>query len=235
MRNGLKLIGLAALAAASMTALAQQDSITLKRVAKVGEITKYRLSADSDYQGTAVNFTGLITEKVTKVSDNGDYTVESKTSEGKVSFGGNEMDAGDQSQGATITTSDASGAVLSIVSDMADPNIYRMANLQAIRLPKDAVTVGSTWTISYQKNDKGAVDAKGEFKVEAREKIGTHDTLRIHGTIKEDIKDQPASVDATYWIDVKDGSLVKLTGTWTNAPFPQVGPMTAKVVMTRVD
>src|SRR5579862_1472365 len=107
-----------------------------------------------------------------------------------------------------------------------------MAHLQSLPFPATALKIGDTWSVDFKKDDKGSVDAKGTYKVEARETIGSHDTYKIHMTMKESIDTDPASSDTVAWIDVKDGTLVKASGTWTNAPIPNMGPMTMKVTMT---
>src|ERR1041384_6778421 len=114
MRNGFKFIGLAALAAVSLTAMALQEGVILKRAAKVGDVSKYRLKAEMDYQGSPVTFSALLPEKVTKVENDGQYTVEAGTTEGKVNLGGNEMDAGGQGPGSTLTTFKANGEIVNI-------------------------------------------------------------------------------------------------------------------------
>ena len=233
MRNGLKFIGMAAVAALSLTAMAIQEGIVIKRAPKVGEVSKYRLKAEMDMGGQPITFTGLIMEKVTKVADSGDYTVESNTSEAKVNVGGTEMDASGQGDAKTTTTFKSTGEVVTVLSEMADPNIYRIANLNSLRFPATALKVGDKWDVAIKKDDKGSVEGKGSYKVEAREKIGEYDTYKITGSFKETTGDQPAGMDGTFWINVKDGTLVKMTGTMTNAPYPQVGPLTAKVTMTR--
>jgi len=116
-----------------------------------------------------------------------------------------------------------------VISDQNDPNVYRMANLQSLQYPATPVKVGSAWDVVIKKDDRGAVDAKGTCKIEAQEKIGDFDTYRIHATIKELIDRDPASVDATYWVNLKNGMVVKIIGTWTNAPFPGIGAVTAKI------
>jgi hypothetical protein len=234
MRNGLRIVGLSAIAALSLTALAMQSAAILKRVAKTGDVAKFRMKADIDYQGSAVSFTGLITEKVTKVAEDGQYTIESATTEGKVNFAGAEMATDAQGSSASTSVFKSNGEIVSIAAEQSDPNLLRLANLLSLRFSSNAVKVGDSWEIAIAKNEQGAVEAKGVCKLEAQEKVGERDTYRIHGTLKETIEKEPAAVDATYWVDVKDGSLVKLTGTWTNAPFPApIGAVTAKITMTR--
>lgn len=232
MRNGMRFIGLAAVAAMALTALAVQDAVTLKRAPKVGETIKYHIKAELEIpQMGAAEMNATISEKVTKVSENGEYVIESSMAEGKVSFPGGEMDIPEQ--GATTTTFNALGAVLSLKDPSGDPNAMRLANLQSITFPTTALKVGDTWSTSTKKDDKGSVDGKGDYKVEALEKVGEFDTMKISGTFKETGGEAPASSTGTFWVNVKDGTLVKLMGNIKNAPYPQVGPLDAKVTMTR--
>jgi hypothetical protein len=233
-RPTLKLTYLLAIAFFSLAAATSQDGLILKRLAKVGDVAKFRMKGEMTYQGSPVIMSGLITEKITKVTADGQYTVASSTSENKVSFAGNEVPTQPGETGLVETTFKSTGEVVSVISEVNDPNVYRMANLQSIRFPLTPVKVGSTWEVNIPKDDKGSVDAKGTFKVEAREKVGAFDTLRVHGTLKELIARNPASVDATYWVDVNNGTVVKLSGTWTNAPFPPpLDTATAKITITR--
>lgn len=235
MRNGFRFIGLAAIAALSLTALAAQEAIVLKRLAKAGDVEKYRMKAETQLAGGTAVFTGLITEKIVKVADDGQYSMESTTTENAVTFNGKEM------PGAAKTTADvatitckSNGEVVSVITDRSDPNIYRMANLQSLQFPATPLKIGDSWDINIKKDDRGSVDAKGTFKLEATEKVGTYDCYRIHGTVKELTGDTPASVEETCWISVKDGTIVKSQGTWTNAPFPGAqDPLNAKVEVTR--
>jgi len=222
---------LAAVAVFAFAAGARQDGVILKRIAKVGDTIKYRMKADLDLKGSTVSLTSLITEKVTKVADDGTYTIDSKTTEGKVAYQG---ETTPQADGATTVTFKANGQLVLYIAEQDDPNIYRMVNLQSLHFSPNPVKVGDSWNVTIPKDDRGSVDASGTCKVEAQEQVLGHDTLRIHVILKESIDKDPASVDATYWVDPKDGSVVELTGTWTNAPWPSpVGPATAKVTLMR--
>ena len=129
--------------ALSVAALAIQDGVSLKRVAKAGDAAKYRLKADIDFQGMEATFTALVLEKVTKVESNGNLVVESSYTEGKVSFSGQEMDA----PGSTSTTTyKANGEVVDIKAETVDANVYRTAHLTAFVVGEKAVKVGDEWT-----------------------------------------------------------------------------------------
>ena len=230
MRNGLKFIGLAAIAALSLTALAVQEGVVLKRSPKVGDLAKYRLKAEMDIQGQAAAVSALVTDKVTKVAENGDFTVESSTSETKVTIGGSDIDAPDHTE---TTVFSGANEVISVTAEQEDPNLIRTANMQSLKFPDKPLKVGDSWTTEFKKNDKGAVDSKGSYSVEARETIDGYDTFRIKGSNKESVDQDPMSAEGTFWINVKDGSLVKVRGALKNWPIPGVGPTDMKMTLTR--
>lgn len=220
-------------AALSVAAFAIQDGVSLKRAAKAGESLKYRLKADVDFQGTEIALTMQVTEKTSKVEANGNYVVESAQSNGKIVFGGQEMDAPDSTQ---VTTYTATGEIIEIKADQVDSNAYRTANLTAFITSDKPVKVGDTWTTEIKKNDKtGAVAAKGTYKVEGEEKVGDHECFKVKYTTKEvEGGESAATCDATSWISKKDGSIVKSEGMWKNVPFPGApGPINAKFSLTR--
>jgi hypothetical protein len=234
MRSSLRFIGLCSVAALSLTALAIQDATILKHVAKAGDIAKFRMQADIEFQGNAVTFKGLVTEKITKVAEDGQYTVESSTSEGKVTYAGTEKPTDGQGTAPSVTVYKSTGEIVSVTTEQSDPNFLRLANLQALRFSTNPVKIGDSWEFAIPKSEQGAVEAKGTCKLEAQEKVGLIETYRIHSVLKETGDKEPAGVDATYWIDIKDNSLVKMTATFTNAPFPApIGAVTAKVSITR--
>ncbi|HWA82376.1 MAG TPA: hypothetical protein VG820_03010 [Fimbriimonadaceae bacterium] len=226
---------MAAVTALSLTALAAQDAILLKRIAKAGDIEKYRMKAETHVGDGTVVFTGLITEKVVKVTDDGQYSIESTTTDNAVSYNGKDM-PGAAKGAADVATfvCKATGEVVSVITERSDPNIYRMANLQAIQFPATPIKMGDSWDVTIKKDDRGSVDAKGTFKLEAKEKVGSYDCYRIRGSIKETTGDLPAAVEETVWVSVNDGTIVKSQGTFANAPFPGSDkPLDAKVEITR--
>jgi len=231
MRNGLRFIGLAAVAALSLTALAIQEGVVLKRAPKLGDTAKYKLNGELDFSGNEVIVTGTITDTVTNVADNGDFTLQSITSDFKANVGGTDQPLPDQTN---TTVFSAANEVLSFKSDMDDPDGVRKANIQTLRFPDKPLKVGDSWTIEFKKNDKGAVDAKGMYTIEAKETVDGDETYRVKGATKESAGDNPMSAEGTYWISVKDASLVKVQGTLTNYPVPQAGGVaTMKMTLVR--
>ena len=234
MRNTYKKTGIGLMVAAlSVAAWAVQDGINLKRTAKVGDSITFKLKADVEVGGMEANFTAKVVEKVTKVESNGNYTVESSQKEGKIQFGGQEMEAPESTQTFTYK---ATGEVLDIKADSVDSSVYRMANLQAFVVPDKALKTGDEWPVEVKKDEKtGAVALKGTYKIDGEEKVGDYDCFRVKFSLKEtEGGDSAASADGTSWISKKDGTLVKADGKWNNAPFPGApGPINAKVTMTR--
>lgn len=220
-------------AAISVAAFAVQDAVALKRTAKVGDTAKYRLKADIDLQGTEATFSELVTEKITKVESNGNYTVETAHSEGKIVFGGQDMDAPPSSQTFTYKSN---GEVVEIKAEGVDGSHYRTANLTAVVMAEKAVKVGDDWTHEIKKDEKTGVAAlKSSYKVEAAEKIGDFETLKVKYSTKEtEGGDAAASAEGIAWISKKDGSLVKSEGSFKNVPFPGAPmPISAKFSLTR--
>ncbi len=220
-------------AALSVVALAVQDGINLKRTAKVGDAAKYRLKADVDLSGIEATFTVLVSEKVSKVEPDGNYVVESTQSEGKISAGGQEMDAPTATQTFTYK---ATGEIVDIKAEEAGGDVYRTATLTTFVVTDKAVKVGDTWEIDYKKDAKTGVNlSKGTYKVEAEEKVGNYECYKIKYTTKELEGGDAAPVcEATTWVNKKDGTLVKSEGTWKNMPFPGAPmPINAKFTMTR--
>ena len=234
MNNSFKKTGFGLIVAAlSVAALAIQDGVSLKRVAKAGEAIKFRLKADVEVSGVEANFSTLVTEKVTKVESNGNYVLESAQSEGKVSFSGQEMEMPASTQTFTYK---ANGEIVDIKADTVDASVYRTAHLTSFVVADKAVKVGDEWTTEVKKDEKtGAVAAKGTYKVEGEEKVGAFECFKVKFANKEtEGGDAAATCEGVSWVNKKDGSLVKSEGSWKNVPFPGApGPINAKFTMTR--
>jgi len=222
------------IAALSVAALAIQDGVNLKRMPKEGDIAKYRLKGSVDFQGTDIVMTMLLTEKVTKVESNGNYTVETNESEGKVDLGG---DSQDIPADTMSTVYKATGEVVDVKTD-ADKkaSAIRLANLQSFTVQDKAVKVGDEWTTEVKKDEKsGAFAVKATYKVEAQEKIGDIDCYKVKFSAKEtDGGDAAASVEGYTWVNIKNGVSEKSEGTTKNAPYPNAPfPVNLKFTMVR--
>lgn len=213
-----KIYAVAVLALAAVAFAGAQD-VTLKRTAKVGEVFKYKMTGNMEVMGQSVGLTAILINKTTKVEANGDYTVESSQSEGKINFNGSEMDL--PSQGSTTTTFKADGTVLDVKGEGVEMGGYRMANLLTAIVPEKAVKAGDTWT-SEVKGDpkKNTVDVKGNYKFDAIEKTDAGEAAKVTYDLKEVGGEAPATVNGVAWLDVKTGNLLRVTNTWKDVPVP---------------
>jgi hypothetical protein len=219
-------LGVAVLAAAAFA----QDGFNLKRVPKVGDAFKYNLSVVLDVQGQEFNVTATVQEKITKVED-GKYTVESTQSDLKL----NGQDA-PMEQTPSLSTYSSLGRLLDSKSDQGGEDADRIASLQSFEVPDRALKVGDTWEVVLKaKEAKNPVAFKGTYKVEAQEKVGKWDTLKISFTVEETEGSTPAKATGFAWFSISDQSMVKYEAQWENAPFPSLPPVNAKVALLRIE
>lgn len=230
-----KSLGLVALFALSTLALAAQAGPIVRKV-KAGDEQKFRVKANIELGGNEIVFSGLQTEKILEVAPDGSYTVESKTTNAKVTFGGQDVDIPADQTPATTSVYNPDGTIKEIRGDNAQAESYRFANLGAIFFTgKEEGKIGTTWTNDKVADTKsGAVGYKSTYKVVGEEKVGNYDTWKIEFSTKESEGDAPASSDGTVWLDKADGSMVKNEAKWSNAPFPGApGPVNGTVSITR--
>lgn len=208
---------IAAIAAAMAVAGVAPQPVTLKRNAKVGETNVYHMTMVLFTQGLEVNVTYVSSEEVIKVGSDGSYTSVLKQTDQVAEVGGTPVGGGEDGEG--ILTYAADGEVTKIESDQLDNDGYRRTNLMNIIWPPKPVDVGSKWE-STLKADPGKIpyDIVKTFRILAREEQMGRDTFKVKTTVVE--KGGQASGEATLWIEVKTGVLVKAVGELTNAPMP---------------
>jgi len=232
MKTSFKTIG-SALALLSILAVAVAvDGFTFKRAPKEGEVIKYRIKADIALAGIEATFSGLNEEKVTKVEENGNYTVETKATETKLSVAGQEQDVPDQP--ATRSTYNPRGLLVAYQGADSGSGTWRMANLSGFYAPEAPVAVGAGWTFEQAADEKKETPAfKATFKVLAEEKVNNVDVVKVEGKVEETGSDA-ASITSIFWLDKKDWSPVKAEGDWKNVPLPGApGPVNAKYTLVR--
>jgi len=221
-------VGMLALAATAV----QDAALVLKRVAKVGDSATYKLNVNAEFSGTALVVTAVTTDKVVKVEDNGNIHVETKQSDMKIKMGEDEMDA--PSQEATLYVYKPSGEVIELKGEGVDGSYYRMANISVFKYPTEALKVGAKWSHEFKTDSKtGAAAAKADYEVLGFEKVGSWDTVKVKHSFKETEGSDPATSEGTVWINVKDGTMVKVDAKQTKVPIPQMAPMDMKVLVER--
>ncbi len=231
----------ALLLAACFSASALDDGFPIKRSMKQGTVSKYSMVVDFVMGGSIGHLEATISEKVTDVDKDGNYTIEQTQTNPSGTFAGEKIDV--PPRPPVILVYKPSGLVTSIkdgnsaaTNQLIDAMSYRMENLATIVDPGKSVQIGDLWTASI-KADKavGSMDAKGEYKLIGEEKIDEIDTIKIKSTVREQDGEKPAINEFTEWRSKADGSMVQLEEKWTNAPFPGVSyPVSATIKMNRL-
>lgn len=230
MRFRTTLATLALITIVSAGAVAAVQGLSVKRVPKEGATFKYDLTGSFKVDGTDVGIKSTVQEKVTTVAADGSYTVEQQQLTGSVTVNGSSQDL---PSSTTTTTYAPNGVVLSVTGANDPAASMRMTNLGSLIDPGKPVAVGEKWTSAIKEDkDKNIVAATANYELLGEEKIGTIDTLKIKLSIAETTGSDPASNDATVWIDKTDGSVVKMSAAWKNAPSLS-GPIDVQIEMMR--
>jgi len=234
MNTRLKIGSFVAIIAVSAMAVAALDGLSVKRMAKEGTVLKFKMTGEVDFSGMPVTVTATTQEKVLKVDDTGNYTLEQTQLDGKVSINGQDQDI--PNSGPVVTVYKPNGEITTIQGDSATPDAYRMAMLGILVDPGKPLNPGDTWSYDIKGDSKtGVVAGTANFKIVDVEKVGDEDAVKVHGTIKETGGSDAASADWDEWIDKNDGSMIKYEGAWTNAPFPGApAPLNAKIKLTKI-
>lgn len=211
-----------------------QDSFTLKRSPKEGDSAKYQLKVDTEISGLVVKFSATVTEKVTKVKEDGSFTVSSEQSDTVLEINGEKQETPPGVGGAETSTFATDGHVSDIQGDETGSDSYRMANIQSMLWPKEAVTIGSKWEADIKEDSaKGYPAVHAKYEVLAKETMGERTVLKISFSSTETGGTDPAASKGTTWVDVSNGLVVKTEAEWTNAPVAGQ-KINGKVTMTLV-
>lgn len=219
-------ISLVAVAALAFTF----ETYNLKRAPKEGNAATYSINANMQVMGQEFEFSADLAEKIKKVAENGEYTVESTQSNIKVA--GQEAGAPET---VSVSTFKPNGELVKKEGGDSSPEGNRMSLLESFISPDTEINKGDSWTKDIPANkDRGTVGTKATYKLEGEEKIGDVDTLKITYSIKETEGDKPASTQGTTWLRKDDRSMVKEEATWTDMPIPGVpAPVSGKISVTR--
>lgn len=217
----------------AMLALAQ--GVTLKRTPKVGDVQHFKLKMEFAVFGDTAVYTSKLTEKVTEVSPDGNYTITASQSGYKVELFGDEGVVRDDDMPKQSITYTPTGEVVSVQGDLVNDSVYRLANLMAVRLPKEPIVKGDKWERSISKNvDTGVFDAKATYTYVDDLKVGETDAILAEFEYVE-VAGDPARSQGKVWLDKRDGSVIKLETNWTSAPVPGAPtPLTGSVVLERI-
>jgi hypothetical protein len=213
-------------------ALAMGQGYKLARTPKLGDELKYRLYAEFELVGTTATMAALITEKVVALDINGNFTVESRQTEGKQKIGAQEQAMRDTSGEMAVYT--ARGEVVEIKSSDKAGLKGRLSRLNSIVAPDREIKVGDSWSHTYLGSPmSGGVGGKATYKALNLEKVGERDALVVQFEYKETTGALKAESTGKAWVDVATGELLKLDAQWKNVPYMSGVPVDLKVTLNR--
>ena len=228
----------AALLALSALALAVQ-AMELKWSPKAGDKATYKIDGLFELPGMGdIKLGG--TREATVTSVDGDKVVVTSTTKMTANAMGNEFPV---PQSTEVETSKPDGTLTELKVDdkVQSGNALRLAHMSMFAYPGKAVVVNDTWTAQGEKDEKADLPGyKIEYKLVGEEKVGTWDTWKVTAKGAETEGATPTKVDATYWIDKKDGSMVRSLAQLTDAVFPgpsggmEIPPLSGKMDVTRM-
>lgn len=208
-------------------------NLFLTRKVNVGDDFVYTINSESTSQGAKLVFTGTDTQRVTRVSPDGTYTVESTVTAATVKLNQQEP-VPIPEQPPTTTTYAADGTIQSIQSAaVASP--YRYALMTMFIAPDKDVKRGDKWTRDFSADQqRGTVGSRVEFTVDRMERINGVECYKIRVNYRETAGQRPATASGFIWISQADGWLVRSDLDLKNAPSDgNVGQLDIKVRVER--
>lgn len=195
------------------------DGTVLKPVFKKDEVSKLRIKGKLQIQGMDIEVTLVNQSKVVEVAEDGTATLEDGMLEGKVNFGGQEMDI--PASPTTKVIIKPTGEIKEIRGDGVDGGVYRVQNLMSFVPPVEGVKVGSKWVRNIAADSNSGAEAmKAEYEIKSEETINGTDVFVIDYKHSETAGAEPASMAGTMWIAKSNCGLVKGISRWTNVPMP---------------
>jgi hypothetical protein len=219
------------LAAASAYAI---DGVILKYAFKKDSVAKMRIKGTIEMQGMEISINMVNISKVREVSEDGTITLEDSMSEGKVVFGGQEMDI--PATPGTVILMKSTGEIKEIKGEDINEGVYRVQNLMGFIPPTEAVQVGSKWkkTVGANKDTK-APAFSAEYTILADEPVDGVPAFKIQFKNMETDGSDPASMIGTVWVDKANCSVLKSSTKWANVPMPGAPmPISGNFTMERI-
>ncbi len=222
-------------------AKSQDETFTLIWKPKTGQAITYGMTMDATAGGDKSTFMFDINLKVTKVADNGDYTIETVQKNARVVAGGEEHKLPDPDDAKpTVETFNAKGEKISedkkkAEEEEADETSALLESVGDFKAPDKAVKKGDTWTEVIKADEKKKIKAaKVKYEVVGREKVLGFDALTVSMTYTQSEGSKPATYDGTMSFDVSDMSLVRLSASLHDVAGPDANtPGEIKLKMER--
>ena len=226
-------LGILALTALALAAQAME----LKWTPKVGDKSTYKIDGTFEIEGIGeIKLGGSRTETITSVD--ADKIVADSTSNMTANVMGNELPVPATTESVT---SKPDGTVIEIKANgtVVPSAGMRLAHVTMFAYPTKPVAVGDTWNVDVKMNEK--LDLPGykiEYKLVGEEKVANWDVWKVTAKGGETEGEAPSKVDATFWVDKKDGSVVRSLSKLTDIVFPgpegqPIPPLSGTMDVTR--
>ncbi len=202
-------------------AFAAADKFYLVYRAQAGQVKKIKEEATIKFttEGQAITMDYKGTSKVTysKVSPDGEVTLEDKTESEEYTVNGNKAPQEEPNEDTSAVTLKPNGEIAAFTEDKKDkdsemPDDHLGVRLQAAStpiFPAKTVGPGDKWSHDYKANaEMGTRDAHADFELVGFEKIGGANTAKIKMTYAESGSD-PITAKGVVYVDVATGDPVR--------------------------
>jgi hypothetical protein len=211
-------MGPALIASVVLASPVQPDPIRLANGLKADDILRYEVKVKVEDTIHVVEYTSDLVYRVMEVKANGDIAMLSEQTGIKMRHFENVITTGDPP--ATFVTFDAAGYITTISGQDINDEDYRFQSLNLLIWPKSEITVGSKWSAVLPGDETiGSRAGMANYEVVARETLLGRDTVKLRYTIEETEGDKPAKAEGSMWVDMRQGSKVKVISTMVNAPL----------------
>lgn len=223
---------------ACLGAKTRDDGYSLIWKPKQDQSLTYELNTEMTADGHKVAFVTDINLKVTKVAENGDYTVETTRKNLRVIAEGQEHKVPDEETvKPEIETYNKKGDKIG-GDEPDDGETDEMSALLGsvgdFKSPEKPVAKGDIWTEEIKADDKKKIKAaKVTYEVVGADKIGIYDVVTVSIKYKQTEGSKPASYEGTISFDVNDMSLVQIDARLLDVPFDEDTKGDMKLKMTR--
>jgi hypothetical protein len=191
----------------------------LRRAAVAGQATTYAIVVETEFGGTPLKYTAELIETVKEVSESG-IVVTSEQRNGTVELGGNEMPAPADIGALTTMTIGPDGRVAKLEGETVDPNVRRMANLQAFIYPESPVGPGDRWQATVAADPGlGTESVDLAYEVVAAESVDGVLLFKVKVEAKETTGSAPAQLTGALWLDPATGQMHRYEGEWRDVPI----------------
>lgn len=230
MKQLFALIALLLLPAAALA----EDSYSIKRVYKAGEVDRYKMSFT--IEGNVQAEVNLVIKESTKSVKDDVATVETTIESGKIKFGGQDAPFPQAGQTTSRNIDVKTGKVVGAQGQAGGP-LGRLSSLtNNLGIPDHPVKIGEEIKFDSPVNE-GKDKVTGTLKVlglEPKSADVTVDTVKLNAVVNLPAEmGEKLKVDATAFVEPGTGKQLKLDATVTGK-MPMLGDATVKIQRIRI-